>query len=316
MRMNSKATSFSPTVSVIVIVFNQVFSKLIKTLDSIIKQDGISFEIIICDDGSTNQYGDELRRYFSLKSFYDYTLVFHTINEGTVSNYLSGLEIARGKYSKLISPGDCLTERHTLRDWINYLRNNNAEWSFSDAYYYRVDDEKVNYFKASAKPQILRPYFVNDRAVCVWNYLALKDVANGAAIIGKTHIQMHFCKIINEYGMMYSEDSIYRLMMFHGIIGCYYPVSAICYEYGTGISTSGDEKWGERLAEDRKKLIQIMLDANNKSDQQERIIKAFIYNSKPGKFRKVCIRGRVKLWLKCHFNPRLTQLPEEKIEQS
>ena len=39
-------------VSVIVVMYNPVLDKLYKTLDSIICQKGVSFEIILCDDGS------------------------------------------------------------------------------------------------------------------------------------------------------------------------------------------------------------------------------------------------------------------------
>ena len=308
--MNRDTTTI-PTVSVIVIVFNQELDKIIKTLDSIVIQEGIPFEIIVCDDGSEKQYEDELRRYFESKSFYDYTLVFHPLNEGTVANYYSGLETARGKYSKLISPGDCLSEKHTLRDWIEYLKSSNAEWSFSDAYYYRSDNGSVSYFQTKARPQIIRPYLENDRLSCTWNYVALRDIAIGAAMIGNTQTQMRYCKIIKDKGIKYCEDHIYFLMMFHGIVGCYFPKAAICYEYGTGISTSGNLEWREKLAEDRKKTEQIMLDEDNITDRQKRMIKAFIQDKKTSKIKKLFIKGKLSHWMKWHFHPRLTPIPEK-----
>ena len=69
-------------VSVIVITYNQDLNKLLKTLDSIIIQEGIPFEVIICDDGSEKTYEKELENYFSLKDFASYRLVFHEKNEG------------------------------------------------------------------------------------------------------------------------------------------------------------------------------------------------------------------------------------------
>lgn len=42
----------------------------------------------------------------------------------------------------------------------------------------------------------------------------------------------------------------YRMMMHDGIVGIYYPVDTIFYEYGSGISTSGDREWKKRLHND------------------------------------------------------------------
>ena len=66
----------SPTASVIIVTFNQNLGRILKTLDSILIQKDISFEIIICDDGSENCYEKELRSYFSSRGFGDYNLVF------------------------------------------------------------------------------------------------------------------------------------------------------------------------------------------------------------------------------------------------
>ena len=177
-------------VSIIVITYNQDLEKLIKTLDSLLIQEGIDSEIIICDDGSEKRYEYQLRDYFSVKNFSDYTLIFHDQNGGTVSNYYSGLEIAKGEYSKLISPGDYLTDKYTLLHWIRYLKKRKAKWSFSDAYYYHSVHGKADCFRTLAKPQIIRPYLVKNRNQCIWNYIALEDAANGAAIIGETRTQL------------------------------------------------------------------------------------------------------------------------------
>ena len=298
-------------VSIIVVTYNPELGKLIKTLDSLLIQEGIDFEIIICDDGSKKQYEDKLRSYFSLRGFYDYSLVFHNQNEGTVSNYYSGLKIAKGRYSKLISPGDCLAEKDTICSWIRYLEKSKTKWSFSDVYYYHQGNKRC--FKTKASPQLIHPYLVNDRIQCIWNYLVLVDIANGAAIIGDTSTQLHFCKIIKDSGIKYCEDYIYRLMVFYGIEGCYFPEATVFYEYGTGVSTSGNPVWRERLAKDRKKLLCIMLDEKNKTKQQKRLVNAMIRNSQQGKVRKLFIKRKLRYWLKWHFHPRYTPIPGEAI---
>ena len=302
-----------PTVSVIVITYNQELSKLIQTLDSILIQEGLTFEIIICDDGSKKQYEDELRYYFTLKNFSQYTLVFHDHNKGTVSNYYSGLKIAKGRYSKLLSPGDFFTENDVLYKWLQFMKDNNAEWSFSDAYYYHSNNGKMNYLRIKAMPQMIRPYIIKDKDRCIWNYFAFNDIAFGAMIIGRTHTQLHFCRIIKDKGIKYCEDYIYRFMMFYGIVGCYFPNAAICYEYGTGVSTSGSNRWRKMLVEEKRKLIQILLNIKDKSELQKRIVNAMIIFNNSNKIRKLFIRGKIFHSMKCHFYPRLTPIPEESL---
>lgn len=309
--INPEIYSYFPEVTVIVVTYNQDLNKITKTLDSIIIQEEISFEIIICDDGSETRFENELRNYFSSKGFCCYTLIFHDHNEGTVSNYYSGLIRAKGKYTKLLSPGDYFTERNTLSRWIQFLKEKNSEWSFSDAYYYKIIMGKIEFIKEKAHPQIIYPYKKNELRRCTWNYVALQDIANGAAIIGTTRVQLHYCRVISEKGIHYAEDCLFWLMIFHGIVGCYYPAVTIYYEYGTGVSTSGDPTYTKILLEDVEKLILIMYNDNSITDQQKRMVDALIKNRSNNKIRKLFIKGKLYLWLKYHFFPRLTPIPYE-----
>ncbi len=296
----------SLNISVIVITYNPDLHKLYQTLDSIIVQRGISFEMIVCDDGSQFKFEKELREYFLSKGFENYTLILHDNNHGTVVNFLSGLEKARGKYVKVISPGDYLVDPGILSEWVRFTEKNEAEWSFSDAYYYCSDKEKKRFLRKKAHPQMLLPYKKRKMGKCIWNYVALKDNANGAAIIGKTQTVLVYCKAIMEGGILYAEDLLYFLMMFRGIVGCYYPQETICYEYGTGISTSDDAVWREQLAKDLKSIRKMMQETTDPLELQRKIIKTF---SRTRKVEKLLVRGKLHHWLKWHFFPRLTRIP-------
>lgn len=307
-KTNSEISYYSPEVTVIVVTYDQSLNKIIKTLDSIIIQEEISFEIIICDDGSKTRFEEELKKYFSSVNFFHYTLVFHDHNEGTVSNYYSGLSRAKGKYTKLLSPGDYFTERRILNRWVQFIKDRNSEWSFSDAYYYKIVKGKTDFIRAKAHPQIIYPYINKEEIRCTWNYVVLQDGALGAAIFGTTRVQLHYCRIILEKGVKYAEDYLYKLMMFHGMVGCYYPETTICYEFGVGVS-SGKPTWRKKLSEDRKKFIQLMCD-DMITDQQKRMVDALTKNSN-NKITKLFIKGKLYHWVKYHFFPRLTPLPNE-----
>lgn len=261
-------------VSIVVIMFNPVLYKIYQTLDSIIMQKGITYEVIICDDGSQRRYEKELQDYFAKKDFNSYTFLFHDQNHGTVSNLLSGLEKANGKYTKIISPGDRLTEEDTLRRWIRFAEEKNAAWSFSDAYFYHIVDGNEKFIREIAHPQIIRPYLKEQKNKCMWAYIALNDLANGAAIIGRTQVLLSYCKILKEKKILYAEDLMYYIMIFHGIVGYHYPHETIYYEYGTGISSSGNTVWRTKLQNDRRIAKQIMFEETNHSDFQKAILKA------------------------------------------
>lgn len=307
--MEYRGASCSPVMSVIVVTFNQELNKIIKTLDSVICQEFISFEIIICDDGSGIRFDKELKEYFSQKAFEHYKLINHDHNEGTVSNYYSGLMEAKGKYSKLLSPGDYLVGKKTLYNWVRFMEENNAEWSFADALYYKRIGEKSRFFRAKAKPQSISPYIKKDIVKCAWNYIVLHDIANGASILGTTNEQKKYCKVIMNKGIKYCEDYIYRLMMFYGNTGVFFPEAAISYEYGNGVSSSRSSVWKVRMLEDREKLIQIMLEEKEKNELQSKIVRGLMRNSSSNKLNRIFIKGYLTSLIKRRFFPRLTLIP-------
>ena len=60
-------SSYSLMVSVIVVTYNQDWIDIMKTLDSIVCQENIDFEIIVCDDGSNKRFENELNVFFFYK---------------------------------------------------------------------------------------------------------------------------------------------------------------------------------------------------------------------------------------------------------
>ena len=56
-------------VSIIVIMYNPAWDKLLRTLNSILDQRNVRYEIIICDDGSREQFNQELISFFSSRNF-------------------------------------------------------------------------------------------------------------------------------------------------------------------------------------------------------------------------------------------------------
>ena len=96
-------------VSVIVPVFNN--SQYIgETLDSIINQDFESFEIIIVDDGSTDNSLDIVRE--KLKETDIPNKVIHQENQGVSSARNRGIDVSNGDYLVFVDADDIITPNH------------------------------------------------------------------------------------------------------------------------------------------------------------------------------------------------------------
>ncbi|MGX8693738.1 MAG: glycosyltransferase family 2 protein [Methanobrevibacter sp.] len=102
-------------VSVIVPVFNN--SEYIgATLDSIINQDFDSFEIIIIDDGSSDNSLEIVNN--KLKSLDVPSTVFHQENQGVSSARNKGIELSNGEYLVFVDADDYITPNH-LKELYN-----------------------------------------------------------------------------------------------------------------------------------------------------------------------------------------------------
>lgn len=292
-------------VSIIVCCYNSKWVSLLFTLESIICQENISYEIIIADDGSKDNLKLEIENYFNSKKFANWLMVCSERNQGTVKNIYSALKVANGKYVKTISPGDAIIDKYTLRNWIDYNNSNGYRWSFSDAIYYVDDIKERKYVSANSHPNNITPYIKHDSEKCRWNYLVLDDIALGAAFLCECSLELEYEEIIKDH-VIYAEDNIWRIMMFDGIVGGYYPKDAILYEYGTGISTSGSDWWSDKLEQDWNASNEIMRRHCNSDDIfQKRVVKAWNLK-KRGKLYELLVPGKIKGYIYRKFWGRKT----------
>lgn len=292
-------------VSVIIASYNPLWAKLKLTLDSIIVQKDVAMQIIVADDGSEDNLFNKVSEYFIINGFNNYKLISSEENKGTVANFLKASMEAEGKYIKGISPGDCLYKSDTLHNWISSLRGSGKKWSFADAVYYNINENIPQTIILDSHPQHIYPYLQNNDVACRWNYVVLDDIALGAAILCERTILIEYLKRI-EGKVKYAEDNIWRMMMFDGVIGFYYNDVAIVYEYGTGVSTSGNEIWYERLREDwRVANIEMLNKAKDKF--QEKMAKAVMHRLENRNIiSALFIKGKLKLYIRKKLFPRKT----------
>lgn len=134
---NSKKHLFS--VSVVFLTYNPDLQKTLRSLYAVINQKGIDFEIIISDDGSKEDYFNEIERFFISNSFKNYHFHKNKQNIGIVKNILSALEIAKGEYILFNSPGDIIKYEYVLRDLYLFSSRHKARCVFTRAIYYHYN---------------------------------------------------------------------------------------------------------------------------------------------------------------------------------
>ncbi len=253
------------SVSVIIAVYNQELNKILGTLKSVICQKRVNLQVIITDDGSQKTFEEEITRFLEKHGFQNYIYTASNVNQGTVKNFARCITFCEGDYLKLISPGDFLISQTILFEWISYMTSNASLLSFSDAFFYKVENNDIIRYRANAYPQNVKVYKNKDsRNRRIYSQLVLNDYWLGAAVIGtKSVYEIYFRQIIDR--VKYAEDNIYRLATYDGVPSCYYNKETVFYETGAGVSSkiNSDNKWHRALLDDWIASTDIMLAKGN-----------------------------------------------------
>ena len=291
-------------VSVCVLTYNPDISDLFTTVISCIKQVGINFELIVSDDGSLNNYQKELEALFKNLGFADYQFICHNNNHGTVKNCFDAVKNAKGRYIKLISPGDFFCNESALKKMVSFMDDNNCCASFSDLVFYRKG-EIDKQFTAFSMPQNVRPYEGEDIKRQQLNYLVLTDWASGASWITEANLlKKYLAKIFDK--VIYSEDSVYRLMLADGIPLKHHSYVSMFYQYGDGISTSANSSWKEKLMKDNMEEIRTILSSSLPSKRLKKYYRFVLsHNSSMNKIMRTILFPRSVIeWLRTKTHPR------------
>ncbi|WP_286064947.1 glycosyltransferase family 2 protein [Faecalibaculum rodentium] len=242
-------------VTVLILTYKPSLESLLLTLKSCIEQVGITKEVIIADDGSEYFPRQKIVDLFKKYGFADYRLVENSKNSGTVLNISSGLNLATGKYVKMISPGDYFVGTNVLSDWVTDIIKRGSKLSYSKAIYYNLKKDIVSHRMHPQQNYLGKPI---DSII---KYLIQDDIVLGATTLVCRSVLMKYISEISGK-VIYAEDNIYRMMLFDGLDISYYPKNTIYYEYGEGVSTSQSEIWAKRLDNDWNETNKLLLKRN------------------------------------------------------
>lgn len=243
-------------VSVVVVTYNSPFEKLENTLQSVIWQENVDFEIIIADDGSKSFDKERVENWFLTNGFKDYKFVLNLVNQGTLKNSISGWSVAEGKYIKQLSPGDMLYDKYTLSKAFRYIEEHELGLAFGLAAAYQTEAGRIELVNIN-NPRDLKPYYANNKEWIKHNYLINRDYVNGMAYIARSNLLLKYSKLLEEK-VKYAEDCTYILMIADDVSVGFIQNYIIWYEYGSGISTSQNQIWSQRIGSDNIACFEVI----------------------------------------------------------
>jgi len=236
-------------VSIIVLSYNPILSKLFQTLNAAISQREVEFEIVVCDDGSKEKYFDRVKKFFNDRNFQNYILVENEQNQGTVKNYLSGLRASNGKYTFATSPGDYIFDEYAMRDFYKFACEKNSRICFGNAVYYYIEDGKAHVTKQLNIPY--RPEIFNkaeNKADAEINFYFEGRIL-GAMFLRERNTAIKYVEMVAEYSKFVEDATSSAAALADGVNIDYFDRNIVWYEFGTGVSTQGEESPWAKLTD-------------------------------------------------------------------
>lgn len=275
-------------ISVCVLTYNPSWDKLRRTLFSILNQKNVEFEIVVADDGSKNNYFDKVKEYFSDKGFKNFTCVENLVNQGTVQNVLSALKVAKGKFVKLISPGDYFVNELSLFTVYNEALKNPDDVYFGKAVYYSNENE-IQIYPNIRCPSDLRPYLSGSIDKIKKAYFVKQEFIVGASFFVNRQNFKEALTVISDV-VKYAEDNAVLVLLAKGFNIHYVPCDFIFYEYGAGVSTGANSKWAQIIGSENKNTYTYLY--NNSLISQKIYDYHFNSSKKDLLYQKVMIYSR------------------------
>lgn len=121
-----------PLVSVIIPVYN-VGKYLDECIESILSQTISNFEIILVDDGSTDDSLNICNKYKNKN-----VIVIHQENSGVSAARNAGIKVAKSEFITFVD-GDDWLEKNALENMYDFAKKNNADACFCDRYFKNED---------------------------------------------------------------------------------------------------------------------------------------------------------------------------------
>jgi glycosyltransferase involved in cell wall biosynthesis len=139
--------TFPPTISIIIPVFNR--EKYIGlTIESVLQQTFSDFELIIIDDGSTDDSVKEIEKYSDPRIRF-----FRQENRGLAKTWNLGLELSRGEFIKLLDSDDLMAPDFLQEKYSFASTHLEADVIYSNWYFINQNGEIISQNRFGKVPE-------------------------------------------------------------------------------------------------------------------------------------------------------------------
>lgn len=174
----------SPLVSIVMPAYNMA-TFLLECIPSVLEQDYHNFELIIVDDGSTDQTAD------SIHSFLDSRIVYVLREHNYIDSMNAGIQLAKGKYIIRMDADDLMLQGR-IRRQVEYMEAHlEVDVCGSGMKNFGMDDSNL--------------YGLMGHAAIISSLLFYNTMAHPTVIMRKESVRRYVAK----HGTLYDKEYIY-----------------------------------------------------------------------------------------------------------
>lgn len=292
-------------VSLLLAIYNPSLEKLYRSLRSVVMQKGVPFQIVICDDGSSQNYEETIKRFMDSLGFQNYIYVRSETNHGTVANLLHGLQYCDGDYIKVLGQGDMLFDDLVLKQMYEFASINKLKAVTGFFQCFSEKNGKPELVSINRMPQNLECF--SDKEKAIDQYVVSWDILNAATVLYEKICWQRYLKEIN--GKIHlCEDHALRLMILDGIRINILKMPVIYYEVAAGVSTGGNNEYRRILNRDREVFFQMAKEREADNSRRFRVFDSRIRVIRDmSKWNILCCLFSdyriLEYWVHCKFFP-------------
>lgn len=193
-------------------VYNTMERYLIQSVNSVLNQTYMDYELIIVDDGSCENTA-KICESFSQKS--EKIKVVHQENKGVSAARNLGLSLARGAYVCFLDADDMLDADY-LEKMMGYMTNSNADVMMCA--YRQIDEDNIVFYECNCEGK----YYAMDKHDAMNYLLYLNYKVDISAIFSAIYKIASFRNIEFPYGVVIGEDVIAKFKIINNANSIYW----------------------------------------------------------------------------------------------
>ena len=264
-------------ISVVLMTYNQKLSSVLLSIESVLRQKGCEFELVVADDGSREDHIPAIKSYLSQRGFSSFAFVKSSRNKGIVSNLLAGVQAASFPIIKPLSPGDLLYRPDTLSVIESFFNETGSDIGFGRLMGYSSENNRIRRFEYNAptNPEIYSDPSAELPALAKSQLLDTDWIPGCSLFYRKDFISRYLIRLKDEFGVIYSEDLTCPLITMDDIRIRFLDQYILWYEIGTGISTAGSKASRKRMYRDHRSFFSGLVRQNPNNTLCKMALNAF-----------------------------------------